>query len=208
MSIRPSSMNAVVTAYRRYAPIYDVLFGRILEPGRKRMATTLPTHEPVRILEIGVGTGLTLQHYPAQSSIVGIDVSPEMLHRAREAAARMPERRITIQHMDAEALEFDDGSFDCVTIPYVLSVTPDPGRLVSEARRVCKPGGRILIVNHFSGNKFWWLLERLVQSAADRIGFRSTFDFDQHILSHDWKVVSVQSVNLFGLSRLVTVENA
>ena len=200
------SSRSVVSAYRRYAPVYDLLFGAVLGPGRKRMAWTVAGLNPRSVLEVGVGTGLALKHYPRDAKIVGIDLSPEMLARASNRAGRLP-HSVSLHTMDAEHLDFPDDSFDCVTVPYVLSVTPDPARLVSELRRVCKPNGHIIIVNHFSGSRFWWLLERAVKSLADRIGFRSDFHFDQHILAHDWQVEEVVPVNLFGLSRLVVVRN-
>jgi phosphatidylethanolamine/phosphatidyl-N-methylethanolamine N-methyltransferase len=156
---------------------------------------------------VGVGTGLTLDGYPASTQVVGIDVSPQMLERARQRAAQLPGRDISLFLMNAERMEFGDDSFDCVTVPYVLSVTPNPARLVHEIRRVCRPGGAILIVNHFSGSRFWWLMERAVRSMADRIGFRSDFRFEEHILAHDWQVASVRPVNLFGLSKLVVLRN-
>jgi phosphatidylethanolamine/phosphatidyl-N-methylethanolamine N-methyltransferase len=110
--------------------------------------------------------------------------------------------------MDAEAMSFDDASFDVVTIPYVLSVTPNPEKLVAEARRVCRKGGTIFVLNHFSGSRFWWPLERAVRPVADKIGFRSDFSFGDQILRYDWEVRSVKSVNLMGLSRLVEIGNA
>jgi phosphatidylethanolamine/phosphatidyl-N-methylethanolamine N-methyltransferase len=119
----------------------------------------------------------------------------------------MPGRDITLHAMDAERMDFPDSSFECVTVPYVLSVTPDPARLVNEIRRVCKPDGTILIVNHFSGSRFWWLMERAVSRVAEYVGFHSEFSYEEHILAHDWQVVSVQTVNLFGLSRLVVLKN-
>ena len=201
------SPQDVIKTYRLYAPLYDLLFGAVLGPGRRRMTDTVATEVPERVLEIGVGTGLTLERYHPSSHVTGIDLSPEMLHHARKRAAELPGRSIELLEMDAEHLAFENASFDCVTIPYVLSVTPDPDRLVAEARRVCKPGGHIYIVNHFSGSRFWWFLERLVRSVADRIGFRSDFDYAHHILRHDWTVLSSQRVNLFGLSRLVTIRN-
>lgn len=201
------SPQDVIKTYRFYAPLYDLLFGAVLGPGRRRMTDAVAAQAPGRVLEIGVGTGLTLERYHPDSHVTGIDLSPEMLGHARRRAAAMPARGIELMEMDAERLAFADASFDCVTIPYVLSVTPDPDRLVAEARRVCRPGGLIYIVNHFSGSRFWWLLERLVRSVADRIGFRSDFDYTHHILRHDWTVLSSRPVNLFGLSRLVTIRN-
>ena len=202
------SPQAVVRTYRFYAPVYDALFGAVLGPGRTRMAKAVSALAPANVLEVGVGTGLALPHYPAGTAVTGIDLSPDMLRRARVVADRLRGRRIDLHEMDAEQLTFEDDSFDCVTVPYVLSVTPDPDRLVAEIRRVCRPGGHILIVNHFSGSRFWWLLERLVRSVADRVGFRSDFDYARHILSHDWQVLSSTPVNLFGLSRLVVIRNA
>jgi phosphatidylethanolamine/phosphatidyl-N-methylethanolamine N-methyltransferase len=78
---------------------------------------------------------------------------------------------------------------------------------VAELRRVCRKGGTILILNHFSGSRFWWLLERAVRAVADKVGFRSDFGYDEHILCHDWAVESVRSVNLMGLSKLVVIRN-
>ncbi len=202
------STQAVVRTYRIYAPIYDALFGAVLGPGRVRMAQAVGTLSPNSVLEVGVGTGLALPHYPADAVVTGIDLSPDMLHRARLLADRLHDRHIVLHEMNAEGLSFGDDSFDCVTVPYVLSVTPNPDQLVSEIRRVCRPGGHILIVNHFSGSRAWWLLERMVRSAADRVGFRSDFDYERHVLSHDWQVLSSTPVNLFGLSRLVVIRNA
>lgn len=201
------SSEDVVQTYRRYAPVYDALFGMVLGPGRVRMAEAVGRLDPDSVLEVGVGTGLALRHYPGRTRITGIDLSPEMLARAREQAERMPGRDVALHTMDAEQLEFADDSFDCVTVPYVLSVTPNPDRLVAELRRVCKPDGHIVIVNHFSGSRFWRLLERMVKSFADRIGFRSEFDYAGHILAYDWQVEEVVPVNLFGLSRLVVIRN-
>ncbi|MBA3592070.1 class I SAM-dependent methyltransferase [Methylibium sp.] len=199
--------RAVVRTYDRFAPLYDWVFGRVLEPGRKAMGAAASALHPAAVLEVGVGTGLTLAGYPADSRVVGIDLSADMLERARTRAAAMPQRQVALQVMNAERMEFADDSFDCVTVPYVLSVTPHPARLVHEIRRVCKPGGAILVVNHFSGSPFWWLMERAVRSVADRVGFRSDFAYEEHILAHDWHVESVRPVNLFRLSKLVVLRN-
>ncbi|MEC4718497.1 methyltransferase domain-containing protein [Noviherbaspirillum sp. CPCC 100848] len=205
--MNPISVDNVVSTYRFYAPLYDRLFGAVLEPGRRALTEAVNVIKPSSILEVGVGTGLTLARYPASASVVGIDISDEMLNIARDRAAKMPERSIHLAAMNAEAMDFPDGSFDCVAIPYVLSVTPHPERLVAEIRRVCRKGGTILIVNHFSGSRFWWFMERAVHKLAARIGFRSSFCFDEQILKYDWKIESVKKVNLFGLSRLVTIRN-
>ncbi|PPE66865.1 hypothetical protein C1704_07130 [Caldimonas caldifontis] len=201
------SPQEVAKTYRRYAPLYDRLFGQVLEPGRRALTEEVKGLAPASVLEVGVGTGLTLAGYPPSSQLVGIDLSPEMLAHAHERARAMPERRIVLQSMNAECMDFPDDSFDCVTLPYVLSVTPNPNQLVKELRRVCKKDGTILILNHFSGSRFWWLLERAVKAVADKVGFRSDFSFEEHILAHDWQVMSVRAVNLLGLSKLVVIRN-
>jgi phosphatidylethanolamine/phosphatidyl-N-methylethanolamine N-methyltransferase len=203
--------GGVRRTYERYAPLYDRLFGAVLEPGRRALAqgaAMLANGSPLSLLEVGVGTGLTLPLYEASFRVTGVDISESMLEQARARALAMPQRSICLQLMDAERLEFADGSFDCVVLPYVLSVTPDPQRLVAEVRRVCRKGGAIFILNHFSGAPFWWLFERLVRPMADRIGFHSDFALDEHVMRHDWEVRSVQTVNLLGLSKLVTIRNA
>ena len=205
--MKPVSLDNVVRTYRFYAPWYDRLFGAVLEPGRRAMLTAVATLAPVVILEVGVGTGLTMGRYPASAQFTGIDVSAEMLDIARGRAATMTERHIRLLGMDGEVMDFPDDAFDCVTIPYVLSVTPDPDRLVAEVRRVCRKGGTILVLNHFSGSRFWWLLERGVRSLAGKIGFRSDFDYAEQILKHDWEIVSVKKVNFLGLSKLVEIRN-
>ena len=90
----------------------------------------------------------------------------------------------------------------------MLSVTPDPVRLIAEAQRVCKPGGSIYVVNHFSGSRSWWLLEQVARPLAARIGFRSDFGYQEQMLDRGWQIESVRSVNLFGLSKLVLIRNA
>ena len=203
----PLSRESIVRAYGRYAPVYDRLFGGVLDPGRRALADAVARAAPRRLLEVGVGTGLMLARYPATTAMVGVDLSRAMLDKAQARAQALPNRDIQLEVMDAEALRFDSGAFDCVTVPYVLSVTPDPRRLVSEIRRVCRKDGTILILNHFSGSRFWWALERVVRPLADRVGFRSDFELDEQISRYDWKVETVTPVNLFGLSKLVSIRN-
>jgi len=201
------SRSSVVRAYRLYAPVYDWVFGALLEPGRRALGRALSGVRSARVLEVGVGTGLTLRYYPEDAIVTGIDLSEEMIELARRRLPGLNGRRVELRRMDAEAMEFPDESFDCVTLPYVLSVTPDPDRLCAEARRVCRKGGTILVLNHFAGAQGWGLLERAVRAAAGRVGFRSDISFEQQILARDWEVVSVRTVNLGSLSRLVEIRN-
>jgi phosphatidylethanolamine/phosphatidyl-N-methylethanolamine N-methyltransferase len=208
MVMKKITEENVKKTYEKYAPIYDVLFGRVLEPGRRRLCELVGERQPTRLLEIGVGTGLTLFNYPDKTSVVGIDLSADMLEQAKSKMGALRSKQIELLAMDAENLDFDDASFDCVTVPYVLSVTPDPQKLVNELRRVCKPGGDIFILNHFSGERFWWLLEKMASSIAARVGFRSQFLFSEQIEVYDWTIVSVEPVNLMNLSKLVHIKNA
>ncbi len=133
----------VVRTYDFYAPIYDFLFGLVLAPGRKKMVdwiAAMPSM-PDRVLEVGVGTGLTLPLYPRSIKVTGLDVSEAMLDKARKRMEKEGRTEVELHVMDAENMAFEDHSFDCIVVPYVLSVTPDPDRLVAELRRVCKVGG-------------------------------------------------------------------
>jgi len=197
----------VKKTYAFYAPIYDYLFGAVLEPGRRELCKEVAELKPISILEIGVGTGLLLGMYPKESSVSGIDISEEMLSIARARVKKMQCSNIHLETMDAEHLNFPDNSFDCVVLPYVLSVTPNPDGLIKEARRVCNKNGTLIILNHFSGNNAWLLLEKLFKNLTEKIGFRSEFSYENHILKHNWKVKKVTKVNLFGLSKLIVIEN-
>lgn len=196
----------VKKTYSFYAPIYDYLFGAILEPGRKALAQEVSALHPGRILEIGVGTGLLLNKYPSNSEIIGIDICDNMLNLARQKAQKITSK-IQLYNMDAEQLQFDNDSFDCVVVPYVLSVTPNPHKLINEVKRVCRKEGTIIILNHFSGNSAWLLLEKLVKNLAEKIGFRSEFPYEAYISAYDWQITKVNTVNLFGLSKLVVIKN-
>lgn len=209
--MKPISQTNVIRTYRFYAPFYNRLFGAVLEPGRHALAEAECSLRPASVLEVGVGTGLTLCRYPPSSFVIDIDIdidiSTEILHIAGLRVGQLTGRDFHFQAMDAEAMDFPDNCFDCVTIPYVLSVTPDPQRLVAEIRRVCRNDGATLILNHFSGSRFWWFPEQAAQFVATRIGFRSDFSFADQILKYDWEVRSVRTVNFPGLSKLVEIRN-
>ncbi len=136
-------------AYRRYAGQYDVFFGSVFQPGRKAIVDGLECGPGERILEVGVGTGLSLPLYPGNVTVTGIDISSDMLRQAQARKERAGLNNARLAVMDAEDMEFEDNSFDKVVAMYVDFVVPDPERLVDEMRRVCKRNGRIVFVNHF-----------------------------------------------------------
>jgi phosphatidylethanolamine/phosphatidyl-N-methylethanolamine N-methyltransferase len=194
---------SVRKTYRWYAPLYDLVFGAVLDGGRRALARAVAKAGPARVLEIGVGTGLLLSRYPADAQLVGVDLSPEMLRQAQRSLERNGlGDRVDLLLTDAEQLPFGDASFDCVTLPYVITVTPDPARLLREAERVCTASGQILILSHFKGGAWGWA-ERLLAPLAARIGFRSTMTLEEAVQDAGWRVADASSVNLLGLSKLV-----
>jgi phosphatidylethanolamine/phosphatidyl-N-methylethanolamine N-methyltransferase len=174
--------NRILDCYRRYAGWYDAIFGRTLEPGR-RLARELMGAEPGQaVLEIGVGTGLSLSSYPRGIRLTGVDISPEMLRRAEERARRLSLDGMKFRCMDASRLYFQDGLFDLTVAMYVVSVAPDPAAVVREMIRVTRPGGRIFIVNHFSRKKEWTgTVERCLSPLAPWMGFHPYFPLEDFL---------------------------
>ncbi|MES1928401.1 phosphatidylethanolamine N-methyltransferase [Salinisphaera dokdonensis CL-ES53] len=190
--------QSVVTAYRRLSRQYDRFFGPVFEQGREVAVRKMDCRPGDRVLEVGVGTGLSLDHYGDGVEVVGIDVSPEMLDYAK-ARVNGNADRISLALMDAQALEYADDSFDKVVAMYVVSVAPDPKKVVEEMKRVCKPGGDLFIVNHFSqGKGAMASLERMVSPLSKLVGFRPSFPLDEFLEMAELDVVETQPVNAFG----------
>lgn len=191
-------IDTVKAAYRRYAGFYNALFGPVLQPGRKAVIEALKCRPGERVLEVGVGTGLALDLYPRDVRVVGIDVSSEMLEKARR---RVEKRRFThveaLLEMDAEAMTFADASFDKIVAMYVVPVVPNPARLLAELHRVCKPTGEIFLVNHVrSDNPVVSAVEKGLARFSDKIGFRPDFEL-RELLHESHELVQIERVNLF-----------
>lgn len=202
----PRAVNheSITTAYQRYAPVYDVLFGRVFEPGRRRVIETLACADGDRVLEVGVGTGLSLPHYPKAAQITGIDLSPHMLARAQARVRRHRLDNVELHAMDAQALDFPDASFDKIVALYVASVVPDAAAMMRELRRVCRPGGQIVVVNHFSHERGWpRTLERKLSPLASLLGFEPDFPFDSFLSIAGLDLADMRPVNLFGYWKLL-----
>lgn len=196
--------KSVTSAYQRYAPIYDLVFGGVFEPGRRRLIEALNCRSGDSVLEVGVGTGLSLRHYPRHTRVTGIDLSPHMLERAQARVLRYGLDNVELMSMDAQSLSFPDASFDKVAALYVASVVPDPAAMMRELRRVCRPGGQVLVVNHFSREAGWpHALERGLAPFARSLGFRPVFPLDPFVAEAGMEVADTHPVNLFGYWTLV-----
>jgi len=200
---------AIEQAYRRYARVYDVCFGAVFQPGRRAIVERMGCNPGERILEVGVGTGLSLPLYPQDVRVVGIDISRPMLEQARVRLARIRVDSLAqLMVMDAENMAFADDSFDKVVAMYVASVVPDPGRLVDEMRRVCKPGGQIFMVNHFhSRNLILGSVESLLAPLSKHLGFRPDFSLDRFLGQTGLDALNIRPVNLFDFSTMVEARN-
>ena len=194
-------MNTVTTesvekAYRRYARYYDLVFGAIFHPGRKTAIEHLHCRPGNRILEVGVGTGLSLPMYPPNVKVVGIDLSAPMLDKARALAGHLPQVEALLE-MDAQKMTFEDNSFDKVVAMYVASVVPDVSELYREIKRVCKPGGEIIFLNHFQNkNHIIRRAEHVIQPLANYLGFHPDFPMEEFIKRTGFEVATAIPVNL------------
>ena len=178
-------LESILKSYARYAPVYDHTFGWLLSFRGRSMAAGVTNHSPGKILEVGVGTGISLPYYRREHQIHGIDISPHMLERARQRVHRKRLGNVTqLTIMDARKLQFADNTFDAVVAAYVMSVVPEPTRVIREIERVCKPGGDVIIVNHFAAEKGVRRgVETMLAPLSNKLGWRPDMPV-QEILSH------------------------
>jgi len=206
LSVIAVENDFVEEVYDKLAKVYDFTFGPTLHPGRLRAIERMDIQSGERVLEVGVGTGINLSLYPKNCSVVGIDFSGPMLEIARERAARKDVRNVRLLQMDAADLKFADNSFDIVYAPYVISVVPDPVKVAHEMRRVCRPGGRIIVLNHFlSPNAVLKRIERLISPFTIHIGFKADLDLPAFLAQAELRPQSIEKVNIPKLWSLVTV---
>ena len=180
MTGTPLGIDAVKSSYKRWAPIYDGIFGTITKLGRKQAVEHI-NKSSGSVLEVGVGTGLSLRHYKSHLKITGIDVSTHMLAKARRKVTKLGLQNIDgILEMDATDMDFPDNHFDTVVAMFLVSVVPEPEKAIAEMARVCKPGGQVLIMNHFAVEKGAMAkLERLLAPFASKIGWHSDFEMQR-----------------------------
>jgi phosphatidylethanolamine/phosphatidyl-N-methylethanolamine N-methyltransferase len=194
----------VERVYGVLARVYDDFFDWALGPGRRRAVLRLDVRAGERVLEVGVGTGLSLPLYPAGCEVVGIDISVPMLDRARARLHRMGGADIRLLRMDARKIKFPDATFDKVLAPYVISVVPDPEAVLAEMVRICRPGGTVIVVNRFLSalRPLAWI-ERLVTPLSMWIGFRLDLPVDTVTKTPGLELVREERVNAFGRWRLL-----
>ena len=202
-------LRDTIRTYRLFSGSYDSVFGPVFHPGRKQAVRLANDRPGQRILEVGVGTGLSLPYFRLDSRVTGVDISAEMLEKARRRVERKQLRNVDGLHvMDAENLEFEDNSFDSVLALYVASVVPNPAKFVAEMKRVCVPGGTIVIVNHFmSDNPAMRWVERRLAPLAGKIGFHADFPLEPFISGGKLDVREMRPSNLFGYWKLLRCIN-
>lgn len=206
LSVAAVENDFVEAVYDKLAKVYDLTFGPTLHPGRLQALQRMGIKAGDRILEVGVGTGINLALYPKDCAITGIDFSSQMLEKARDRAARkdMP-HSLRLLQMDAADLRFADDSFDIVYAPYLISVVPDPVKVAQEMHRVCRPGGRIVFLNHFlSANPILSRVERLISPLTIHIGFKADLDLPAFLAQADIKPISIEKVNFPRIWSLIT----
>jgi phosphatidylethanolamine/phosphatidyl-N-methylethanolamine N-methyltransferase len=195
--------SAIRRAYRRWAPFYDETFGVVAAHGRRAAVAHINTRAG-RVLEVGVGTGLSLPRYKPSLDVTGIDLSEHMLDIAARRVRRGGLRNRHLALMDAGRLGFPDAAFETSVAMYVMTVVPDPVRVMREIERVTKPGGEVLIVNHFSREGgVRGFLERSLAPYADRLGWHPLFPVDRVCVCEGLTLVEQRDLMPFGLFSLL-----
>lgn len=207
LSVTEVDNDFVDRVYDKVSKVYDMVFGPTLHPGRvqaiRRMEAVM--RPGTKILEVGVGTGINASLYPSDCQVTGIDFSGSMLEKAHERIDRKGIRNMRLLQMDAADLKFADDSFDVVYAPYLISVVPDPVRVAQEMRRVCKPDGRVVFLNHFkSPNPILSKAERAISPFTIHIGFKADLDLPAFLAQANLTALSIEKVNIPRIWSLVT----
>jgi phosphatidylethanolamine/phosphatidyl-N-methylethanolamine N-methyltransferase len=202
-------LPAIQKTYARWAPVYDRTFGVVTQAGRRRAVERLNA-QGGRVLEVGVGTGLALPLYGPGVEVTGIDFSEEMLAKARAKVAELGLSRVAaLRQMDARALDFPDAAFDGVAAMHILSVVPEPERVMAEIARVLKPGGMVMVTNHFARTSgALATVERLAAPLSDLLGWHSDFDRARILGEPSLSVEEEVSLPPIGLMTLLVLRKA
>ena len=194
--------------YGKMASVYDVFFGVTLHPGRVKAVQRMNIAPGHQILEVGVGTGIGLPLYPHECAVTAIDLSDGMLERARTRVVQYGLENVRLIQMDATELKFPDNSYDIVYAPYFINCVPDPIAVTREMRRVCRPGGQLVFLNHFlSSNQIVSRVERAIAPLALHLGFKSDFDLSAFLTQTGLREASIEKVNIPRIWSLVICPN-
>ena len=199
-------LKSIESSYARWAPIYDATFGKITNAGRRR-AVGLINKRPGTVLEVGVGTGIALPLYDPACRVTGVDFSEEMLEKARAKVRDQGLDHVqALRQMDARQLDFPDNSFDTVAVMHVLSVVPEPEKVMAEIARVCAPGGRVVITNHFVRDRgVLAFLEKISAPFANVLGWHSDFRIET-ILRDDLEITQKKALPPAGMMTFLVME--
>lgn len=194
-------LNAIKTSYARWAPVYDKTFGAITNAGRRTAVEYINDQRADTVLEVGVGTGLALPNYRADLAVTGIDFSEDMLAKAQTKVDQLDLKHVqNLKQMDARTLEFPDASFDVIAAMHIISVVPEPERVMAEMARVCKPGGQIVITNHFARDTgFLARVERLTAPFANLLGWHSDFEIETVLKEPNLSIVEQKTLPPMGM---------
>ncbi|HEY5649749.1 MAG TPA: methyltransferase domain-containing protein [Nitrospiria bacterium] len=204
--LKPEKMARV---YSTYSGFYDLVFGKFFQNARLTAINLLELEPGNRVLEVGVGTGLALPIYPRDCDVVGIDITEAMLRQGEKRVQKHRLNRVNLQQMDATRLAFGDNRFDSVMAAYVISTVPDPKAVLDEMMRVCKPGGKIVLLNHFSnGHPLISRLERKISPLCSRMGFRSDLPLNTLLDHSSLQVEKNFRVNPFQYWHIVQCTNS
>lgn len=201
---------SIRSIYNVYAIFYDFLFSITFNDARKKAINSLNITDESKVLEFGIGTGLSLKYFPKEfKRLTGIDLSEKMLDKCSLKAQKL-NMNVDLQIMDCENTTFKNETFDFVILMYVYSVSQDPHKLLKEAFRICKSSGSICIINHFSNvhSEKLNFFEFILSFFEDKIGFRSKFSFQEYIVEKDLVIDNMIGANLFSMTKVINLKKS
>lgn len=200
--------ESIKKIYNNYASVYDILFKGFFHPRQKMAISDLEINPGAKVLDVGVGTGLTLPLYPNHCEVTGIDISVDMLKQARKKTDKLGLKNVNLLEMDACDLAFDDDSFDFVIATHIISVVPEPYRVIAEMRRVAKPNGKLVIVNHFvSSQPLIARVEKFCDPFFRKLGWRMDMTLEDLIEETNLQVYKTTKLNKIDLWKIIHAYN-